>query len=309
MNVYSAAYFSNETTHTLLAGLAVLATVKLLAAPASGWRDIAALGAILGVALLTKFTAVIVAAVALFFVAVKLLAVEREPLARVAGRVAVAAAAILAIAGWFYARNWLRYGDPLLANWGTMPGEGLVWWQQPGFHTPAYFTRFGESLVHPYLAGFHSFWDSLYSTLWGDGGIAGRVNPAQRHDFWNHDFMSIGYLAALPATGLLLAGALECTANALRDPDGRRRAVLSFLVTLAYAIGFGLIYLALRLPFFAQAKASYGLVAAPLLSLFFAVGLGRLDDALAARGGLVARAALHAWLAWLVVGFALSYLG
>ena len=45
-------------------------------------------------------------------------------------------------------------------------------------------------------------------------------------------------------------------------------------------MAFGLIYLALRLPFFAQAKASYGLAAAPLLSLFFAVGLGRLDDAL-----------------------------
>jgi hypothetical protein len=309
MNLYCATYFSNETFHTAVAGVALLVAVRLLLAPHTTWRDFGLLGLVLGAGLLTKFTSLIVAAVALFFLAVKLLAIERDPPARVAGRLLVAAFCILLVAGWFYARNVVRYGDPLMANWGDMPGPGLVWWQQPGFHTPAYFTSFGEALVRPYLAGFHSFWDSLYSTLWGDGGIAGRVNPAERHTFWNYDFMSAGYLVALPATLLVAAGAFSSLGVALRDPDPRRRAAFSFLLTFAYAIVFGLMFVALRLPFFAQAKASYGLAVAPVLALFFAVGVGRCDDALDARGQLALRALLHGYLAAFAGVLYLSFAG
>ena len=58
---------------------------------------------------------------------------------------------------------------------------------------------------------------------------------------------------------------------------------------------FGLVYMSLRLPYFAQAKATYGLVVMPALALYFADGLAWCDDALAARGGLPARAVLYGW--------------
>jgi len=296
MNIYTAAYFSNETFHTLLAGLAVLATVDLLLAPAATTRRVLALGVLLGLALLTKYTAVIVGAVGAFFLVCKLVAVEGAGPARLARLLAVLAVPPLVLAGWFYARNVVLFGDPLIANWGDMPGPTLKWWQQPGFHTAAFYLHFGESLTHPYLSAFRSFWDSLYSTLWGDGGIAGRVLPAQRHGFWNYGLMSATYLVAVPATIFAVAGAFRCVAGALRDPDPRRRAAFSFLVTFAYAVLFGLLYMSLRLPYFAQAKATYGLVVMPPLTLFFADGLAACDAALARRGHVAARAVLYGWL-------------
>jgi hypothetical protein len=303
MNIYVAAYFSNETFHTLLAGLAVLATVDLLLAPAATPRRVFALGLLLGLALLTKYTALLVGVVALFFVVCKLVAVERAAPARVAGLAAVFVALPLVLAGWFYARNAILFGDPLIANWGDMPGATLKWWQQPGFHTAAFYLNFGEALTHPYLSAFRSFWDSLYSTLWGDGGIAGRVNPSQRHEFWNYGFMSAAYLVAIPASLFAAAGAVRCVGRALRDEDPRRRAAFSFLATLAYAVVFGLMYMSLRLPFFAQAKATYGLILMPPFALFFADGLSWCDKALARR------AVLYGWFALLAGTCFLSFAG
>jgi hypothetical protein len=297
MNLYSAAYFSNETFHALLAGIALLIAVDLMLEPATTARRVLLLGSLLGLALLTKYTAVLVTAVVAFFVACKLVAVEKVGPAKLAGLLAWLALPPLLLAGWFYLRNSMLFGDPLIANWGHMPGETQKWWQQPGFHTAAYYLNFGESFSHPYLSAFHSYWDSLYTTLWGDGGIAGRVNPKQRHDFWNYDFMSAAYLVAIPASLLALAGALRCVARALSDEDPGRRAAFSLVTTLTYGVLFGLTYMSLRLPYFAQAKASYGLVVMPLLSLFFADGFAWLDAALARRGLILPRAIVFGWLA------------
>jgi hypothetical protein len=295
VNLYSAAYFSNESLHTLLASLALLATVDvLLVARPPLWR-LGLLGALFGLAALTKFTVLVVIPIALAFVAVKLWRVDREPPARLAVRLLAAGLPVLAIAGWFYLRNWVELGDPLMANWGAMPGDGHTWWQQPGFHTLAYFTRFGEALVHPYMSGFRSFWDSSYSTFWGDGFIGGRVFPADRHGFWSYDFMSIGYWLALPATLLIAAGMLRGARLALRDPDPGRRAAFGLLAATAWGIGLAYLYLTLRLAFFSQAKATYLMALLGPLALWFALGFRRLDAAVARRPGL--RTALHAWLA------------
>jgi hypothetical protein len=297
MNLYSAAYFSNETFHALLAGLALLVAVDLLLEPATTAKRVLLLGSVLGLALLTKFTAVLVAAVIAFFVGCKLIAVERSGPARLARLLAWFALPPLLLAGWFYLRNVLLFGDPLIANWGHLPGETQKWWQQPGFHTAAFYLNFGDSFSHPYLSAFHSYWDSLYSTLWGDGGIAGRVDPKQRHGFWNYDFMSAAYLVAIPASGFALAGALRSVMRALSDDDPGRRAAFSLITTLSYGVLFGLTYMSLRLPYFAQAKSSYGLVVMPILSLFFADGFAWMDDAFARRDLYLLRAAAFGWFA------------
>ena len=294
VNLYTSAYFSNEPLHTLLVSLALLASVDVLLVPRPrAWR-LWLLGTLFGLAALTKFTVLVVIPIALAFVAFKLWRVDREPPARLAARLLAAALPVAAIAGWFYLRNWMRFGDPLVANW-RLPGAGQTWWQQPGFHTLGYFTRFGEALVHPYMAGFRSFWDSGYSTFWGDGYIAGRVFPADRHGLWSYDFMSIGYWLALPATMLLVAGALRGARLALRDTDPGRRAAFGLLAAAAWGLGLAYLYLTLRLAFFAQAKATYLLALLTPLALWFALGFRGLDASLAARPAL--RAALYGWLA------------
>ncbi|MGH0029146.1 MAG: hypothetical protein ACQGVC_05115 [Myxococcota bacterium] len=281
MALYSGAYVTNEPLHALLAGVALVATVDALLAERSTLRGAVAVGLWLGLAALTKFTVLAIAPVALFFLAVKWLGVERLAPSRTAGRLAAALGAFALVAGWFYARNVWHFGTPVVGNW-ALPGEDQVWWQQPGFHTWAYYLSFGESLRHPYLAGFAGFWDGVYSTLWGDGYIAGRVYPHERHTFWSYDLMSAGYLLALPVTALAVFGGGLALRDALRDPDPGRRAALSFLLTACYAIAFAFLFLTVSLPFFAQAKSPYALSLSPVLAVFFAAGTARVDAWLAA---------------------------
>jgi hypothetical protein len=306
VNLYSAAYLSNESLHALLASLALLASVDVLLAPRPRLWRFWLLGALFGLAALTKFTVLVLLPIALAFVAGKLWRVDREPPARIAVRLLAAVLPVFAIAGWFYLRNWLRFGTPLMANW-SLPGAGQTWWQQPGFHTLAYFTRFGEALAHPYMSGFRSFWDSTYSTFWGDGFVAGRVFPSDRHDFWNYDFMSIGYWLALPATLLLVWGWLRGVRVALGDSDPGRRAAFGLLAAAAWALSLAYLYLTLRLAFFAQAKAGYLLALLTPLALWFALGFRSLDAALASRPAL--RTALHGWLAAFAGALYLGFAG
>jgi hypothetical protein len=309
VNVYSAAYFTNETLHALLASLAVLATVDGLLAPRITPRHAALVGLWFGLAALTKFTALALVPVALVFLAAKGLAVERVAIRPLVSRLALAAGVMLAIAGAYYARNVAHFGTPILGNWGRMPGVDHAWWQQPGFHTLAYYTGFGEALRHPYLAGFHSFWDGAYSTFWGDGGIAGRVFPADRHGLWSYDYMSAGYALGVLATALIALGALKALAAALRGPDPRQRIALSFLLTACYAIIFSLAFLTLRLPFFAQAKASYTLCLVGPLAFFFASGAAAVDDLLARPGLLPLRLAFAGFLTATLACFFLGFAG
>ncbi len=294
VNLASASYFSNEPLHAGLASLALwLAVAALLSERLEVWR-VALLGLVLGLAALTKFTALLLIPACALLVGARLLAIERASAARAAAASAALVGSALLVCGWFYARSWVLLGDPLIGNW-SLPGEDQRWWQQPGFHTPAYYARFGEVLVHPYLSGFRSFWDSLYSTFWGDGFIAGRTDPARRHDFWSYDFMSAGYLAALPATALCLLGAMRSLRHAVAGADPRRRFAHALLLLCVWSLALAFFALTLQLPFFAQAKAAYLLPAAPALALWFALGTRSLDEALSRRGWTAARAALAGW--------------
>ncbi len=307
VNLYSSAYFTNESFHALLAGVALVACVDALLASRTTPRQAALLGLWLGLAALAKFTALAIAPVALFFLACKLVAVERVRWTRAARLVALAALVLVGIAGWYYARNLIELGAPIAGNWGSLPGT-QAWWQQPGFHTAAWYTGFGESLRHPYLAGFRSFADGVYSTFWGDGGIGGRASPAQRHGFWQHDFVSAAYLLGLVATALLGLGALRALRRSFRDPEPRMRAALSFLLSACYAVGFSLLVLTASLPYFAQAKGSYALCLVGPLALFFADAAAQLDAALASRRGAdVWRAGFAGLLTVVLGGFFLGY--
>jgi hypothetical protein len=294
--VYSAAYFSNESLHALLAGAALAATADCLLAEGPAPRRMLLAALLFGLAALTKFTVLVTLPVAVFFLGWKLLIVERESAPRALAAVAAFAAGVLLVAGWFYLRNALHYGTPLVGNW-ALPGADQVWWQQPGFHTPAWYAAFGEALVHPFYSGFHSFWDGLYSTFWGDAFVAGRADPTQRHAFWDYGFMTAGYWLALPATALLLLGAVALLAQALGSGPPRRRLALLFLATAGWAVFLAFASLTAELPFFTQVKAAYLLMLAPPLALCFAAGFARAEAWLGRRGGLAARALLYAWLA------------
>ena len=295
VNLYIAAYFSNEGLHAFLAGAAFVLAAEILLGKGVPLGRAALLSLLLGLALLTKFTALLVAGPALLAVGIKAAWEWRgRPLA-IARAIATLVVPLLAVAGWFYARNFVLYGRPLIGNW-DLPGAERVWWSPPGFHTPGYYLQFGEVLVHPYFSGFVSFWDSLYSTFWGDGLLAGVAALKFRHEVWNYGFMAAGYVLALPLTALLVAGFGVALRAAWRDPDPGRRAALGLLLVTPSAMGFALFFATLGLPYHGWARAPYLLAATPALALFFALGLRTLDRALAERGWTPARAGVFGWL-------------
>jgi hypothetical protein len=307
VNLYTAAYYSNEGLHAFLAGAALLVGIEILLAREVSPLRTALASLLLGLALLTKFTVLLVAGPLLLALGIKILMLHHRPGAALT-RCAALLLPALAVSGWFYARNWVEFGRPLVGNW-NLPSLEATWWSAPGFHTPQYYLHFGEVLVRPFFSGFVSFWDSLYSTLWGDGFVAGRASVRLRHLVWNYEFMAAGYALALPATGLLGFGFLRCALAALREREPERRAAFGLLVLVCATMGFALFYVTLVLPYHGQARASYALAVTPALALFFAMGFVEVDRWLARREWTIGRALLFAWWGALLVVLYLSFAG
>ena len=297
LQVYTSAYVSNEPLHAALFGLASLFCVRALLRCRVRLGDAACVGLLVGFALLAKVTALLLAAVAGFFLLARSAAGEGVRPARLAAIAAAYVAPIAAVSGWFYLRNVRLYGTPVAGNWNL---PGMNWWSQPGFHTPGYYLGFGESLQRPVLSGFHSFADALYASFWGDGWIAGRASAAFPTEIWNWEFAAIGYWLALPATLALGWGVARSVRLAFAPEEGARRAAWSFLLALEAAVVFALVALTLDLPYFGQAKAPYALGLVAPLAVAFALGVDACDRALAARGG--ESAALVGRAFWLATG-------
>ncbi|MBW2274129.1 MAG: glycosyltransferase family 39 protein [Deltaproteobacteria bacterium] len=322
MNLYVSAYVSNEALQSACVSLALLLACRAILDGRYPATRLAQIALALGLAILTKVTSILTVPVVAFFVAAGRWLGGEEPTERqqgYAGReeqralwrgVGVGAAllgGVALVAGWFYLRAWIHHGSPIVIN-VELPGR-VGWWSQPGFHTWSYYTGFGDVLQRPFFAGFHSFWDGVYSTFWGDGLLAGMIRAETRHPFWRYDYMSLGYWLALPATLLLGAGLVRLAREALTDGDTRRRIALSMLLTTLYVLAFALLLVTFRAPFYSQAKAFYILSAVVPLSLVAGAGLSLVPDALAGDRHRILRALYYGWLGTTAGCLALSYLG
>ena len=207
MNIYMSAYVSNEPFHAaVVSGCMALAATLLLSKRVRPIHWILITFG-LGLAILTKFTSLLIAPVIAFFVSLRLWWLDGKTPLMSALRFGAILLGCALIGGWFYLRNYLILGDPFVWNL-DVPGAP-TWWLRPGFHTSAWYLSFGESLSHPYFAGYNSFWDGLYSTLWGDGLVGGMAQIETRHGLWNDDFQSLVYPLALPAHRATRAGLLQ----------------------------------------------------------------------------------------------------
>jgi hypothetical protein len=305
VNLYMSAYVSNEPLFALLTGAALLVAAPLLLGPEKSVGRLAALTGILGLALMTKYTALITVPVIAFFLGFELRLADRASLRRTAtisGSVLVGA---ILIGGWVYARNWIHFGDPLIWNL-DVPG-GLPWWQPPGFRTLDYYLGFGESLRHPFYALFHSFWDAHYSSIWGDGAPPSIYHLAERHPYWNYDAMSMAYLLALPATALFGFGAAEVTWRAFVGEDLRRRSFFTLVAALIFAIFFSVVSASIRFPFWGGQRTSYALCTLVPMAICAGVGAASVDRWLAARGPRVLRPLFYGWFGVFVAVLAASF--
>ena len=255
-------YTTNETLAALFVTASLCVGLHLLRSgqPWRGWY--AVLGIALGLALLSKASAVLAAPVILGVLAARLaLLRERRPgvwLDAVGAPLLIC----LLLGGWHYWKLWVDYGNPFIGKWD--PHFGAPWWQAKGFQTPGYFLSFGASLVRPFFSGLQGFWDGLYSTLWGDGLLGSHDNLWSRPP-WNYDFMAAGYVLALAPTALLLTGLVRVLARSFRTAD---RAWL-LLLGCCWLFAFAMLDLNLKVPSYAHAKAFFAL---PILLPFCALG-------------------------------------
>lgn len=263
---YIAHYITNEGLAAALATTCLYFTIRLRQTEAAPNWLASAVGGSLGLALLAKFSTVLL----IPFVALAVLpkkninpspmtnAVWRQPL--------IAALTALACCGWHYGRVWLHFGSPLIGNWSA--ASGFHWWQENGYVTANYFLPSGHSLGAPLFAGFHHFFDGLYSTLWGDGLCGGGARIGFRPP-WNYDLMiTAGWLALLPSL-LLLVGALRCGQRWIRE--GKLAEALWPGILIAFL--FATAAMTLRVPSYAQAKSVYALAALLPLTMCLIEGL------------------------------------
>jgi tetratricopeptide (TPR) repeat protein len=245
-------HLTNEGLAALFVTAALYFTLRLLQAQRFSPRLAIAVGTCLGLALLTKFSALL--AIPFIVVAV---AWQRKAVISLRDALfssGLVLASLLAVCGWHFARVWHRFGTPLIGNWD--PRLPFAWWQDPGCHTGAWYWRVGEALICPLFSSLTSFTDGVYATLWGDGLCSGSAMMDFRPQ-WNYDLMNAGYLLSILTTVLLVAGVIVALVRFMRQPSPE------WFLMLGMVFGFaaGIALMTLRVASYAQVKAFYALPA------------------------------------------------
>jgi len=132
LNLYLAQVVGNEPMCSLWSGAVLVLLLKVLcdAPEPVRWPATLSIGCCLGLALLSKATALLLCP----FVAITLaypgaMGSERR-LRRALLPVTTALGVAFVLAGWYYLRNWILLGRPFIGGWN--PSRGFVWWQDPG---------------------------------------------------------------------------------------------------------------------------------------------------------------------------------
>ncbi len=256
INVYQSLNLGNEPLMALFCSIVLLRLYRLVRYPEQhqSLRAHAITGALLGAALLTKATALLLFPVAGFAMLVASYSVRPTWSGRVTyvtKATVVSFGAAAAISAWYYVRNYLRFKKFFVGGWDEL--RGYIWWQEPGYRIAEQFTSFGYVLKYPLYAALNGFWDGMYSTLWL-AGFHEPPNPKMpQYLSWNYDYVLASAWWSLLPTAILLIGAAIILVRPLR-------AVRSGEILAILCIGgfiFAMASLALRLPSFSTIKATY----------------------------------------------------
>ena len=240
-------YITNETLAATLASVAIFLALRLLLKPTDSALGYMALGAVLGAAMLTKVTAILL--VPPMFIALGAgHVVRRTSFSRVGAN------------NRDHGRH-IRRGvqlalHPYSVSFGTpfvWSGAGRVsWWQDSGVRTLAdYPVRpldLGPVLQQPLSVLGWNLLDRLGRRI-----VGRRANIVQRTP-WNYDLMTGGYLLALVPAALILIGAFWAF-SFLRRPSVQLFLLLSFTGVMMAA----LILLSLNAAGHFAVKGFYGL--------------------------------------------------
>lgn len=271
MNLYISHYPGNEPLTGLLSGTILLLSLQRICRPAEATPtgSLWLLGLCLGLALLTKVTAILLivpVALALWYEPGAETMTNASFVRHIIRKYATLFGTAILVAGWWYLRNWVALGRPFVPNWDPIAGQ--LWWQDPGYRDMGQLWRFGEALVRPVFAGVVGFWDGVYATLWSDSYLGGQGESSTSPP-WNYGPMAAGVVLALLPTAAFLVGVVA----SLREKDMLRQRGLLFCVLCVFIYGIALLHLFLVVPVYGQAKAFYILGAMPCFVLLTLKGL------------------------------------
>jgi tetratricopeptide (TPR) repeat protein len=280
--------YSNEALVAALSTAALWTLLRALRSSELGAVHGLVIGALVGAALLAKLSALV-----LVPIAIGALLVQRPR----GAAAPCAALSLLFVSGWYYVPVALEFGTPFVGNWDER--VGFAWWGDPGVRDLSAYLRFGGALADPWFAGFDSIWDGVYSTFFADGLASGErsrlLGPA-----WNHGLARAAVWLGLLPSGLVALGIARGVLGVWRRPDASGLA----LVGLGVAMFAAFVFMTLRVPSYAQAKAIYWSPA--LVALFAALALG--FDTLERRSRLAGRIASAGLCAWAAVSFAVFWI-
>jgi hypothetical protein len=289
---------TNEPLSGLLAAAAALAVLDLLIAPIDSRRPgrWAFAGLLWGLALLTKVSAIVLAAPFLLGLAWWMYAWPGG-LRRKVMHVSLFLAVFGVTCGWFFVRTQVLYGKPVVGGWD--PLIGFEWWQFPGYRSIEQYTSFGAALVRPIYSLVQGFWDGLYAGLWFDAEFSGMTSRANGPT-WNFRFALAALAWAVAPTIALGIGAVRALSPRRVHSDDARPATVAvarlFALLVAGTYAASILGHSLTLPYYNVIKATYALGAVPSIAVLIVTGV---EPLLRRRWG---RAVIHAWLAaWILL--------
>ncbi len=258
MFVHIMASVNNDTLAAALSSLALLLGARMIRGGATTWRAIA-LGVVLGCAALSKVSGIALAIAVPFFVGVaQILTAEVAERRRGAGVVSSVSPClafsictllpVILIAGWWYVRNLMLYGDPTgTTMMATIAG--------PRAQLPTALELVGE-------------WDGFYKAYWG---LFGAVNIPMHEPI----YIALEVLLVLAGIGLLLV--IGHWLKEVRGSGSFQSSILNSQFQITW-----MLFAAFAIAFFALVRwtsitlASQGRLLFPVIapiSIFVAAGL------------------------------------
>lgn len=235
---YESGIFNNDalaiagTTWLLAALLWLIQTLELPARNRAWTGRAASAGVLLGITLLSKVGMVALAPFPALVLGLDWFWKGRKRARFYAGSLGIVYGVALVIAGWWYVRNWVLYGDPLAwQQWYAQAGAGRI--------PPT-----GSDFLHDMAGLFGMFWADLTLRLdrqWGwlfaslvGLAAAGLLQRASRHE-WPEIYVP-GLLGALCTFGLVLLVVVRYSFS-VYDIPGRLMHPALAGVTLVMALG------------------------------------------------------------------------
>lgn len=279
MNLYMSHYLGPEPLCAMLSGFTLIHCLEWVKDPQNfSAKSYAAMGALLGLAVLTKVTALLIAA-AIGATAIILLIKKTLDWRRFC----LTPLTALLACGWFFVRNQILFGKPLFGGWSR--ARGLDWWQDPGYRTIESITSFGACLKNPIYASTTGFWDGWYASTWLDSYLGSSIDPTQVPS-WNLSLMTtLAWFSLLPTVLLIL--------GLFRPADPLHKTGLAFVRLVACLYAAALLLMFMSVPHYSSVKGSYLMGCLPLFAFLVSRELHHLPP----RWAWLAQSLLLLWAA------------